>query len=132
MCVVSEMILDFRRISEERRCEFENFNGFLRDLRYGFGIVGQAEIVVGQVRSVVGRVEIVVGRVESVVGRVESVGGQVRRVGERRRAWEVGRGAFAARRRWQRRSQAFTARATPLGGVRRGVRQACGRRAAGR
>ena len=118
MCVVSEMILDFRRISEERRCEFENFNGFLRDLRYGFGIVGQAEIVVGQVRS--------------VVGRVESVGGQVRRVGERRRAWEVGRGAFAARRRWQRRSQAFTARATPLGGVRRGVRQACGRRAAGR
>ena len=67
MCVVSEMILDFRRISEERRCEFENFNRFLRDLRYGFGIVGQAEIVVG-------RVEIVVGRVESVGEAWEGVG----------------------------------------------------------
>ena len=123
------MISDFRRISQERRCEFENFNGFLRDLRYGFGIVGQAEIVVG-------RVEIVVGRVESVVGRV----GERRRAGAARRrgvggrgsgvrgAWEGGRGAFAARRRWQRRSQALTARATPLGGVRRAVRQACGRR----
>ena len=119
MCVVSEMIMDFRRISEERRCEFENFNGFLRDLRYGFGIVGQAEIVVGQVRSVVGRVESVGGQVG---GRGEAWRGGERRGGVERRGEACGsgvRGAFAGRRR----------SAAPVAGVNGAcdaVRQACG------